>query len=352
MRLNRAKRETAMKMIFGEAQNRHAPARFLRFGHVVDYPESPERVARLVAGARAAGLEPMAPGEFDLAHIRAVHSERYLEFLRHGHADWAALPGAHAEMMPSLRPVEQPAGYPRHILGRAGWHIMDFAGAVTAETWEAARVSANAALTAAELVLGGAPAAYALCRPPGHHAFAERAGGFCYLNNAAIAAQYLRAGQARVAILDIDVHHGNGTQGIFYERADVLTVSIHADPAQYYPFFYGYADQTGSGAGAGCNLNLPVPVKAGDAAWLAALDQALARLRDFGPGALVLALGLDAHEADPLAGGAVTTAGFAAMARAIAVFDRPTVLVQEGGYLTPFLAGNLTAFLRAFQGGG
>jgi acetoin utilization deacetylase AcuC-like enzyme len=338
-----------MKAVFGEAQNRHAPSRYLRYGNVGDYPESPERVARLLAGVAKAGLETVPPRDFDLRHIAAVHTPRYLDFLQNGFAQWAALPGAHPEMMPSVRPVEAPAEYPSHILGRAGWHIMDFASAITAETWDSVRTSAFSALTASDLVLGGARAAYALCRPPGHHAYAERAGGFCYLNNAAIAAQYLRGTHDRVAILDIDVHHGNGTQAIFYERADVLTVSIHADPAQYYPFFYGYADQGGHGPGAGCNLNLPLPVKSGDAAWRGALSAALARIHAHVPGALVIALGLDAHEADPLAGGGVTTSGFAAMAGTIAAAGLPTVIVQEGGYLTPALGDNLAAFLRGFR---
>ena len=259
-----------MKAVFGEAQNRHAPLRFLKYGNIGEYPESPERVDRLIEGAKKAGLDLIPPREFDPKHLVAVHSARYLDFLQNGFAEWTRLPDAHPEMMPSLRPVDQPADYPDHVLGRAGWHIMDFAGAVTADTWEAARTSAFAALTAAGLVLEGGRAAYALCRPPGHHAYAERAGGFCYLNNAAIAAQFLRCGHDRIAILDIDVHHGNGTQAIFYERADVLTISIHADPAQYYPFFYGYATQRGAGVGTGFNLNLPVPLKAGDGIWLEA----------------------------------------------------------------------------------
>jgi acetoin utilization deacetylase AcuC-like enzyme len=338
-----------MKAVFGEAQNRHAPSRHLRVGNVIDYPESPERIERLIEGTKQAGLQLMPPRDFDLKHIAAVHSARYLDFLQNGFAQWKQLPGAHAEMMPSLRPVERPADYPKHITGRAGWHIMDFAAALMEHTWESARTSAFSALTAADLVRAGEFAAYALCRPPGHHAYAERAGGFCYLNNSAIAAQYLRGAHDRVAVLDIDVHHGNGTQSIFYERADVLTISIHGDPAQFYPFFYGYAEQTGSGAGAGFNLNLPVPVKAGDDAWLPALETALKRLRDFAPGALVVALGLDAHEADPLNGGGVTTAGFARMAEKIGGLRLPTVLVQEGGYLTPYLAGNLGAFLSAFK---
>jgi acetoin utilization deacetylase AcuC-like enzyme len=340
-----------MKCVFGEAQHAHAPARYLRNGTIVEYPESPERVNRLLEGAGRAGLEIVAPREFALDHLGAVHSPRYLDFLANGYAQWTQLPGAYPEIMPSVRPLEPEAGYPEHILGRAGWHIMDFSSSVTPDTWASARSSAFSALTAAELVLNGERAAYALCRPPGHHAYAERAAGFCYLNNAAIVAQHLRGRFPKVAILDIDVHHGNGTQAIFYRRPDVLTVSIHGDPSRYYPFFYGYADQRGEKEGEGCNLNLPVPVKSKDAVWQSSLETALARIRDYQPGALVLALGLDAHEADPLAGGAVTTQGFAEMARMIAQLQLPTVITQEGGYLTPHLSGNLTSFLAGFQRG-
>ena len=154
----------------------------------------------------------------------------------------------------------------------------------------------------ADAVLDGERSAYALCRPPGHHAFADLAGGFCYLNNSAIAAQLLRGSTARVAILDVDVHHGNGTQDIFYERADVLTVSIHADPVRFYPFFWGHADERGQGEGVGYNLNLPLPRKSGDATFMDALDIAFRRIRAFAPGALVVALGLDAFDGDPFGG--------------------------------------------------
>ncbi len=338
-----------MKAIYDPVQAEHAPSRFLFRGNIVDYPESPERVARLLDGAGRAGLELRAPAAFDRAHLLAAHSERYLDLLEHGPAQWAALPGAAAEMQPGTRPVESPAEYPRDIVGRAGWHIMDFSGAVGPATWRSAQMSAWSALTAADLVRGGEDAAYALCRPPGHHAYGERATGFCYLNNAAIAAQYLRGEHDRVAILDIDVHHGNGTQSIFYERADVATVSIHGDPADYFPFFYGYATQRGRGEGEGSNLNLPMPVGSGDRVWLAALETALAWIGETRASALVLALGLDAHEADPLKGATVTTAGFGAMAGLIAGAGLPTVMVQEGGYLTPFLGDNLAAFLEGFR---
>ena len=195
----------------------------------------------------------------------------------------------------------------------------------------------------------GEDSVYALCRQPGHHAFRDVAGGFCFLNNSAIAAAHLRLRHERVAILDVDVHHGNGTQGIFYDRPDVLTVSIHADPASYYPYVWGYAHERGEGAGLGTNLNIPLPLGTGDEGFLAALDVAAKSIRAFAPGALVVALGLDASEHDPLAGLAVTTEGFHRIGAAIARLGLPTVLVQEGGYLSDILGTNLTAVLAGFE---
>jgi acetoin utilization deacetylase AcuC-like enzyme len=253
--------------------------------------------------------------------------------------------------MPSLRPLVSYDRIPDHILGRAGTFLMDFACPITALTWKSAQASAFTALTAADLVIKGEPVAYALCRPPGHHAYRNRASGFCYLNNTAIAAERLRSKYDRVAIIDVDVHHGNGTQSIFYRRDDVLTVSIHADPSAFYPFYWGYEEETGERAGEGFNLNIPVPVKASDEIWLAAVAKAVERIARFAPGALVVALGLDAHEADPLQGGGVTSAGFERVAERIARLNLPSVLVQEGGYLTDDLADNLAMFLTGFEGG-
>jgi acetoin utilization deacetylase AcuC-like enzyme len=199
-------------------------------------------------------------------------------------------------------------------------------------------------------VLDGADHVYGLCRPPGHHAYADMAGGFCFLNNSAIAAQHLRQAYDRVAILDVDVHHGNGTQGIFWRRADVMTISLHADPTDYYPFFWGHAHERGEGDGEGYNLNVPLPLGSGDAVWMEAFErQVVPTLRAFDPGALVVALGLDAYEHDPLKGLAVTTPGFEAMGAALARFGRPTALIQEGGYLAPGLGENLVAVLKGFE---
>src|SRR5690606_6677086 len=230
----------------------------------------------------------------------------------------------------------------------AGYHMADTACPISADTWESVYWSAQTAAHAARLVAGGALAAYGLSRPPGHHAFADLAGGFCFVNNSAVAAQVLRAAYDRVAILDVDLHHGNGTQGIFYRRADVLTVSIHADPVRFYPFFWGHADERGEGDGLGYNLNLPLPRKSGDDDFLDALEAAITRIKAFAPGALVVALGLDAFEGDPFGGLSVSTEGFARIGERCAKIGLPTVVIQEGGYLCDALGSNLTAFLGGF----
>lgn len=340
-----------MKTVFAAPQLHHAPTRFLSNGNIVDYPEAPERARRLLQGAREAGSQIFGARNFDPEILLKTHGRPYLQFLETAWAEWSALPGHGPELVASIRPMLKSAARPVHILAKAGWFTMDMSAPIAAATWSSAKASAFTALTAADLVLKGDPVVYALCRPPGHHAYLNRAGGFCYLNNAALAAQHLRDRHDRIAILDIDVHHGNGTQAIFYARPDVLTVSIHADPTGYYPFYYGYAEETGGGEGEGFNLNLPLPVRSGDDAWLAAVDQATERIAKFAPAALVVALGLDAHELDPVQGGAVSSAGFERIAERIAALGLPTVIVQEGGYLTEHLADNLAMFLTGFEGG-
>ena len=338
-----------MKVVYSDRHALHDPAFFLVRGQIKNSAEQPERAERLLAAAQGLGHEIVAPAGLGPAPRAAVHSADYLAFLESAYADWQSLGDSSAEIIPNSHPSWRPAHYPRSIVGRAGWHMADTACPIGPQTFEAACVSADVAASAAAHVIDGAREVYALCRPPGHHAFTSMAGGFCFLNNSAIAAQYLRQVHARVAILDVDVHHGNGTQGIFYRRADVLTLSIHADPLDFYPFFWGHAAERGEGDGTGCNLNLPLPLGTDDAGWLAALDQALTTIRAFAPGALVVALGLDAYGGDPLAGLQVTTPGFGRIAAAIARLDLPTVLVQEGGYLSPDLGANLASFLEGFM---
>ncbi len=240
-------------------------------------------------------------------------------------------------------------GRPEAIVGQAGFYMADTACPIGPGTWAAAKAAAQVALTAADLVLAGEGAAYALCRPPGHHAYGDQAGGFCYLNNVAIAAQHMRDQADRVAILDVDVHHGNGTQGIFYDRDDVLFCSLHGDPSVFYPYFAGYGDERGAGVGQGYNLNLPLPPGTGDDAYLQALATAFAAIKDFAPEYLLVSLGLDAQENDPLGILSITTNGFARMGDAIGALGLPSLIVQEGGYLCEEMADNLLAFLSGFQ---
>jgi acetoin utilization deacetylase AcuC-like enzyme len=338
-----------MKAFLADEQRRHDPKAFLSSGAAKPNPEVPERVERLLAGAKAAGCTIERPRDYGLGPIAAVHTPEYLGFLSHIFERWQHIEGASAEVIPNIHPLSRTDGYPASAVGQAGYHMADTACPISAETFHSACWSAWSAVAAAEAVQSGEPAAYALCRPPGHHAFADVAGGFCFLNNSAIAAQHLRRTAARVAILDVDLHHGNGTQGIFYARLDVLTVSIHADPVRFYPFFWGHAGERGEGPGLGYNLNLPLARKSKDRAFLEALAVGLQRIVAFSPDALVVALGLDAFEGDPFGGLSVSTVGFSNIGHMVGAMALPTVIVQEGGYLCDALSDNLTSFLAGFS---
>ena len=339
-----------MKAFLADTHQRaHFPEHFLVNGVMEGNPERPERIDRLLAGAKRAGCTIAEPKDCGLGPIAAVHTPAYLHFLEHAHARWSRIAGATDSVTPNIHPPHRDCGYPESVVAQAGYHMGDASCPVSAETWESALWSAWSAVAAADIVLGGEDAAYALCRPPGHHAGADLAGGFCYLNNTAIAARRLQSRFPRVAILDVDLHHGNGTQDIFYHASDVFTVSIHADPIRFYPFFWGYAGEQGEGEGRGYNLNLPLARGSGDDAFLAALAEALDRIAAFAPDALLVALGLDAFEGDPFGGLAVTTDGYARIGEAIGTrIGAPAILVQEGGYLCDELGDNLAAFLGAF----
>ncbi|QGX97228.1 histone deacetylase family protein [Roseovarius faecimaris] len=338
-----------MKAFFDTRQRKHDPQHFMANGAIKPNPEQPERINRLLAGAEAAGCVITDPDETGLAPIAAVHTPEYLAFLQTIHARWQRIDGAGPEVIPNIHPARRSDGYPKSAVGQAGYHQADTACPIAAHTWEAAYWSAQSAIAGADHIAGDGKSAYVLTRPPGHHAFADLAGGFCFLNNAGIAAERLRSLGRRPAILDVDVHHGNGTQGMFYARDDVLTVSIHADPARFYPFFWGHAQERGEGRGLGYNLNLPLARGTGDDDFLATLETALTRIHAYGCDALVVALGLDAHIDDPFQGLAVTTPGFARIGAAIAGAKLPTLFVQEGGYLSDALSENLTATLTGFQ---
>jgi len=338
-----------MKAILDERQAKHDPRNFMANGVVSRSPEQPARIGVLKAGAEAAGYVFEAPSESGLGPIAAIHSAEYLSFLQTIHARWSRIEGASSEVIPNVHPANRTDSYPQSAIGQAGFHQADTACPIGAHTWESAYWSAQTAITGADLVAGGDNGVYALCRPPGHHAFTDLAGGFCFLSNSAIAAQRLRAAGLRPAILDVDVHHGNGTQGVFYRRSDVLTVSIHADPVRFYPFYWGHAHERGEGDGVGANLNVPLPRGAGDDVYMGALDTGLDRSASFGADVIVVALGLDASIDDPFKGLAVTVDGFRRIGVRIAEASVPVLLVQEGGYLSDGLGKNLTSFLEGLQ---
>ena len=341
-----------MKVFYSTAHARHQPQAFLKAGWPAPNPETAARAVAIAEALRAGGFELTVPVDRGLGRVLAVHDAGLVQFLATGHQVWSKLPGAGPEIVPNVHPGPRFRHRPDSIVGQAGFYMQDTACPIAEGTWEAALSATNSAIDAALWVAAGAPAAYALCRPPGHHATRAQAGGFCYLNNAAIAGQTLRERFDRVAILDVDVHHGNGTQDIFYDRGDVFFASIHGDPSGFYPFYSGAASECGEGEGRGCNLNVPFPFGGGDADMAPALDSALAAVRDYAPQALVVSLGFDAHEKDPHGAHRVSTRGFLAMAEAIASLGLPTVLVQEGGYLHDELGSVTRDFLRVVAGRG
>jgi acetoin utilization deacetylase AcuC-like enzyme len=329
-------------------------------GRLVPCHEQPDRLAFILEEIRARGRhELQTPGEADMAVVGRIHTAPYLDFLANAWNEWVALDPANAELdvLPSIAPVRsfRTDVLPTNFAARVGRYSFDSGTPLMAGTWTAAQAGAACAIDAARAVARSGSArraAMALTRPPGHHAGADFYGGYCFLNNSAIAAQaLLDAGASRVAVLDVDYHHGNGTQSIFYERADVLTVSLHGDPMTEYPFYLGYADETGEGAGASFNLNLPLPAGTGFAIWKQALDAALQRIAQSGAEALVVALGLDTFEGDPISSFKLSSADYLRMGEALASAALPTVFVMEGGYAAQELGANVANVLEGFEAG-
>jgi acetoin utilization deacetylase AcuC-like enzyme len=345
-----------MKAFWDPIQLIHSPRFFLQRGMVRQNYETPARAEALLAACEGMGMQITLPPAIDVQALEAVHSADYLAFLRDGPAAWDAMDDHGPEMVANVHPTPEMlangARASTTIMGQVGWFVADASCPISSTTWPASLAAASGAIAAADTVAAGAHA-FALARPPGHHAYAARAGGHCYLNNAAIAAERLRArGAERVAVLDIDSHHGNGTQGIFWERADVFFASIHGDPNGYYPWYVGHEGERGGGAGFGFNLNLPMARGSGDGPWLAAIDHALAEIRRFGGDALVISLGFDASEHEPLHFLSVTEDGFARAGNAIAALGLKAALVQEGGYNTGVIGGLLGRFLEGLATGG
>jgi len=343
-----------MKTFADPGQARHSPHFFLIRGEVRPNYEIPARAAALEDALRRLGLPPETAPAATRAQLETLHAPDYVDFLARVMEEWAALPARGPEAVASMHvtadALANGARRPASIVGQVAWYTADTSCPIGPGTWQAAIGAAGLALAAAAEAAAGR-SAYALCRPPGHHAYAARAGGHCYINNAALAAESLRrAGAARVAVIDVDSHHGNGTQGMFWERGDVLTVSVHGDPDRYYPFFTGHAAETGAGAGAGCNRNLPLAFGTSDAGWLEAIGQGVAAARRFGAEALVVSLGFDASRDEPLNALAVTEDGFARAGALLGAMRLPAAIVQEGGYNVDVIGTLLERFLAGWEG--
>ncbi|MFT3803156.1 MAG: histone deacetylase family protein [Burkholderiaceae bacterium] len=343
-----------MLIVYNEAHPRHQGSVEMFRGALVPSVEVPARVERVREELLRRGTGRfVAPGATDMALLSRVHDPRYLAFLRQAWNEWVALDPVNAgsDVLPSYWPIKafRRDVEPQSFVARLGLYAFDAGTPLTAGSWDASREGANCAITAARQVLAGESAAFALTRPPGHHAGRDYFGGYCFLNNAALAAQALRDGGAqRVAILDIDYHHGNGTQTIFYDRSDVLFVSLHADPYTDYPYYIGYADEAGSGPGRGFNFNLPLPRGTDGPCWRQAFQAAATRIRAFRADALVVSLGVDTYERDPISGFRLTTADFSRIGGALAGLALPTVLVFEGGYAVEDIGVNTANVLDGF----
>ncbi|MFN8062324.1 MAG: histone deacetylase family protein [Vicinamibacterales bacterium] len=342
-----------MLTVYSDRHRCHHGTSELIDGQLVPCFEMPRRADMVLARVSDVGLGPVVPpAAFGLDPVRRVHDAAFVRFLGDAWAAWSATGRTH-DALPLVWPVSglRMDRVPIGIDGLLGYYSMDAGTPITAGTWDAVAAGADVALTAARAITSGARSAFALCRPPGHHASAAAMGGYCYLNNAAIAAQYLLDhGCARVAILDVDYHHGNGTQSIFYERRDVLFASLHADPSVEYPYFLGYADEHGVGSGEGYTHNYPLPHGTAWAAYDAALGDACSTVDAYGPDVLVVSLGVDTFERDPISRFRLTTDDFPRMGERIAALGRPTLFVLEGGYAVEELGVNAVAVLTAYEG--
>lgn len=340
-----------MRTFYSDDHHLHHGRCELIDGKLMPCFEMPSRADHVLARVNDRQLGDVhAPHDFGLAPLSRVHSEAYLAFFKGAWDRWAET-GAEGDLLPytwparTLRQVK-----PTSLHGELGYYSFDGGAPITAGTWQAAYSAAQVALTGVADIQQGAYSAFALCRPPGHHAAGELMGGYCYLNNAAIAAQaFLDQGRSRVAVLDVDYHHGNGTQSLFYTRNDVLFASIHGDPAFEFPFFLGYADETGEGAGEGFNFNYPLPAGSGWSAWAAVLDQACDQIDRYSPDVLVVSLGVDTFKEDPISQFKLDSPDYLKMGERIARLGKPTLFVMEGGYAVEEIGINAVNVLEGFE---
>ena len=340
-----------MKTIFSEQHRLRDAQTELYGGELVQPFERPSRADMVIEAVRTSELGPVeAPETFSLDPVLRIHDADFVTFLENAWEEWRQT-GYAGEAMASVWPARRmQCRAPRFIEGKMGYYALAAETSITEGTWAAALSSKDVALTGARALAEGEQGIFSLCRPPGHHAARDMFGGYCFLNNAAIAAQYLLDdGVERVAILDIDFHHGNGTQDIFYERDDVLFCSLHGDPEDAFPHFLGYADEAGLGAGMGFNRNYPMPPGTPFSRWREALDDALRHIRKFSPRHLVVSLGVDTFEHDPISFFKLTTPDYLTTGQLIGALGIPTLFVMEGGYDIGEVGLNVVNVLNGFE---
>ena len=321
-------------------------------GQLVPPFECPQRAEFVLQRLQQVKLgEIIAPQEFSIDAITRIHDAAFIGFLESCWHEWLAA-GYKGEAIASNWPARgMQQRLPTQIDGKLGYYALAAETAIGEGTWEAVRASANVALTAQAALRDGADAAFALCRPPGHHAASDMFGGYCFINNAAVAAQaFLDQGASRVAILDVDFHHGNGTQSIFYNRSDVMFVSLHGDPKEAFPHFLGYADETGQAEGEGFNHNYPMGPGTNFKTWGAALEDACQKIHDYGPDALVISLGVDTFEHDPISFFKLSSDDFKRYGATIGRLKLPSLFIMEGGYAVDEIGINAVNVLQGFEG--
>ena len=323
------------------------------FGGILVSPfENPSRADVILKRVEGEKLgEVIEPNEFSMESVFAVHDKKFIEFLEEAWREWTKTKNK-GEVIPSCWPARRMSTrIPDNIEGKVGYYAMASETSITSGTWEAAVSSKNVALTGAELLLRERKkGVFSLCRPPGHHAAIDMYGGYCFLNNAAIAAQwFIDNGVKLVSILDIDFHHGNGTQDIFYEREDVLYLSIHGDPRDAFPYFSGYFEETGKAEGLGKTYNYPMPPGTRFKSWCNKLEHSLEKISQFGTGVLVVSLGVDTFEKDPISFFKLKSDDFLRIGKLISNLGIPTLFVMEGGYDIEELGINVVNVLQSFD---
>ena len=340
-----------MKIVYTDEHRMHFPQGEVYGGELVTPFERPSRVEYILRELKSRKMTDfVAPAKLNMQTVKKVHDGGLLEFLENAWADWTKA-GYRGEILPTMFPVPGLRKRKmRAIDGKVGYYSFGTETMITAGTWKAATSSAAVALKGQALLSGGEKAAFALCRPPGHHAHHDLYGGYCFLNNVAIAAQGFRdAGAKRVAILDVDFHHGNGTQDIFYDRDDVLFCSLHGQPEDTFPYFLGFKDETGRGKGEGFNINYPLPPGTKYDVWGQALEAACRKIKAYKPDVLLVSLGVDTYKDDPISSFKLTSPDFKTYGARIAKLKLPTLFVMEGGYAIDAIGINTVNVLEGFE---